>query len=54
MEERLILTEEWDKVFPESKRLITVRSPFTTVTASRWPPICMRPKTRRENSRPLR
>ena len=39
-DEKLNLTQEWEKVFPKSDKLTTKKRHFTIATASRWRRIC--------------
>ena len=54
MTAQLNLTQEWDKIFPQSDKVnhskITFRNRY--VTALRWRQICMYPKTHRANCQP--
>ena len=50
--EKLELTQEWDKVFPQSDKVDHSKITFHNRMASRSPPTCTNPRTRQASSRP--
>ena len=56
MEEKLNLTQDWDKVFPQSDKVnhtkITFHNRYGVTLESLWPRTCTSRRTRRANCRP--